>query len=140
VPDIYRAVMSGPTPSAATDASAVQVNGFKYTNSLDRAYNDAVPNVRSVTFDISRYGAFTHTLTFAEAVSEAHAIRAVEAYLSGPLTEEYYNKIREDTFDELLWGEAKEAFPCRGDTLTDAHYLEGAAVDDKGALTLVVGS
>jgi len=46
-------------------------------------------------------------------VTEKAAIEAVEKYLSQPLTKEYYDKIKCDTYHEADWKEAQEIFPSR---------------------------
>jgi hypothetical protein len=68
-------------------------NKFKYINCLDREYFITPFDITSVEFDISRYGKFTHTITFPDPVCEKEAIEKVEEYLSEPLTEKYYDVI-----------------------------------------------
>jgi hypothetical protein len=115
-------------------------NGFRYINSLYREYSTEPLNITSVEFDISRYGEFTESIIFDSPVSEKKAIEIVEAYLSEPLTEEYFNKIKSDMFhDDLPWEDAKQTYHCRGDCLTDARFLEDVDVTD-GVLTLLIGS
>lgn len=120
--------------------AAVQGNDeFKYINCLDREYLDQPQNINSVTFDISRYGQYFHTLEFSSPVSEKIAIEKVEEYLSAPLTEDYYNNIADDLFHGLPWEEAKEEFTCRGECLTDCKFLERTYIDN-GNLTFSMGS
>jgi hypothetical protein len=52
--------------------------------------------IYSVTFPITRYEEFSHTLKFKKGVSEKKAIDEVEKYLSQPMTEPYWNKIKSD--------------------------------------------
>lgn len=99
-----------------------------------------VKNVNSVTFDISRYGKQTHTLHFKEPVAQHEAISAAERFLSEPLTEEYYNQIKDDLFNkEMSWEQAKIEYEHRGACLTDARFLEFVELKD-GTLTLFCGS
>ncbi len=115
-------------------------NGFKYANCLEREYSTSPCNVNSVKFNISRYGKFKETLTFNPAVSEKEAIEAVETYLSQPLTEEYFDRIKSDMFhDYLSWEKAQEDYYCRGDCLTDSKFLERVYLKD-GEMTFFIGS
>lgn len=52
--------------------------------------------IYSITFPITRYEEFSHTLKFKKGVSEKKAIDAVEEYLSQPMTEAYWKKIKSD--------------------------------------------
>lgn len=113
---------------------------FVFTNSLDRSYDDSGKIIKSVSFDISRYGQFEETLTFHELVTEAVAIREAEKYLSKPITEKYYNNIREDLLDNLAWAEVKKLYHCRGDCLGDNKFLETVEVTTTGDLLLRCGS
>ena len=114
-------------------------NKFKYANCLDREYSTELKNINQVTFKISRFGKYTHTLKFNKYVSEKKAIEKVEEYLSEPLTKEYYNRIVKDLFHESPWNKAKEDFMCRGDCLTDSKFLELVTVKN-GELTFFIGS
>ena len=125
--------LSGATKSAVPGR-------FVYTNILDCEYDDAKHDIQSVLFNTSRYGKHHHVITFDELVTEKVAIEAVEAYLSEPLTEEYYNKIKEDTFHQIPWEEAKKEFRCRGATLTNSRFIEDTEVDEDGQLSFFVGS
>lgn len=75
---------------------------FVYTNCLDREYDDYVKNVEIVKFDISRYGKYEQTIAFGTPVSEKKAIETVESHLSQPLTQEYFEKIKDDIFHDNL--------------------------------------
>lgn len=112
---------------------------FKYINCLEREYLTEHLNITSVTFDISRYGKYQHTIEFSTAISEKAAIEAVEEYLSYPLTEGYYQNIVDDLFHEMPWEEAEKDFPTRGECLTDCRFLEQITVED-GHLTFFIGS
>jgi hypothetical protein len=99
--------------------------------------------VTSVEFDISRYGQHTHTLKFETPISILSAVEKVEKYLSLPLTEDYYNLVKDDLFmSELTWENVHEdnTYEIRGDVLTDATFLEGVKVDKEGRLTFSIGS
>jgi len=113
---------------------------FIYMNCLNREYEDTKAIVRSVTFNISQFRKYTHEIAFPEPVTEKRAIEAVEAYLSQPLTKHYYERIKDDTFDEPEWDEVKEFFLCRGEALTDSLFLGRATIDANGQLRLFTGS
>ena len=83
---------------------------FRYINSLNRTYNNSKRIIRSVTFPINQYYKYEKTITFSKLVTEKTAIQAAEQFLSEPLTKEYYNKIKPDTFHEYIWKEAKKVF------------------------------
>lgn len=111
---------------------------FRYENCLTSTRT--AENVTTVVFDISRYGKYTHYLLFKEPVNQQQAISKVEDFLSEPLTEEYYNQIKEDLFDDPMpFDEAKDNYENRGACLTDARFLEIANFD-RGTLTLLCGS
>lgn len=114
-------------------------NKFKYINCLDRKYLTNPRNINSVRFNISRYGAYNHTIEFPNLVCEKEAIEKVEKFLSEPLTEEYYNKIVDDLFHEMPWEEAKKHFTVRGNCLTDRKFLEDTQVIN-GQLMFFIGS
>lgn len=115
-------------------------NGFRYINCLGREYFTNLNFVESVEFDISRHGNFTKTLKFDVPVSEKTAIELINKYLSRPLTEKYFNKIKEDTlYDDCSWDEVKEHYKCRGDCLSDARFLEGIHIKN-GVMSFFIGS
>lgn len=115
-------------------------NEFRYANCLNREYSLTPSNISKVRFDISRYGKFEDSLEFSPPVSEKVAIEAVEAYLSRPLTKDYFEKIKGDMFhDNLPWDEAKEDYKCRGDCLTDCKFLEAIYLNG-GEMTFFIGS
>jgi hypothetical protein len=103
---------------------------FKYVNSLDRKYNNMVADIKSVTFFISRYGQYCHTLNFEKAVTEKEAIDAVEEYLSHTVTQEHFDSVK----DDLFWGSRDEPwtqYHNRGELLSDCKFLEDITVESK---------
>ena len=113
---------------------------FRYNNCLSSVLARPVMNIHRVTFDISRYGKKTHTIHFKEPVAQHEAIRDAEEFLSQPLTEEYYNTIKNDLFDKAMpWEHAKGQYEHRGACLTDARFLEFVELIN-GTLTLFCGS
>jgi hypothetical protein len=124
----------GLTAAAKTDGA------FCYTNCLGREYDTTQSCVRAVVFAVSRYDKYEHRIVFDEEVTEAAAIHAVEAYLSKPLTKKYYNRVRDDTFHQMEWNDAKEHFEYRGDVLTDCRFLEAVSIDEDGMMSFSMGS
>ena len=120
-------------------------NKFQYEWCMDFE-RDSLPakmlKVKKIRFDISRYGEFSEVIEFPKTVSIDEAVKAVEEFLSQPLDEAYYMKIREDLFHEAPWEEAKEWFHTRGDCLTDCKFLEAVTEDkkEKGTFEIVCGS
>ncbi len=129
------AIFRGLPPEAAQPPEV----GFRYVNCLGREYDDTAARVGSLSFEVSRYGKFCITHAFDNPVTEKRAVEAAEAYLSQPLTEDYYARIRHDTFHQMPWEEAKDAFACRGACLTDARFLEVMRMDGD-QLSLITGS
>jgi hypothetical protein len=115
---------------------------FTYVNSLERPYSSAIDHkIKSVTFDISRYGEHSEAIRFNHPVSEKVAIECVEQYLSRPLTQEVFETIKDDIFhDDMSWEEAQAHYECIGDCLMDAKFLEAIEIDDKGDMTFFIGS
>ncbi len=123
---------------------------FKYTNSMydeehpfHPRYENTEKVVGQVTFDISRYRKFKHTILFEKLVTEDYAIAAAEAFLSQPLDEKYYKRISGDLFGGGCadFADAKNAYNCRGECLSDCQFLECAELDEaSGELVLSCGS
>ena len=112
---------------------------FEFINSLGSEYDNTNANVKSVTFDISRYGKYSVTIMFEEEVTERTAIENVKTYLSVVLTEDYYNKIVDDLFLNSPWETISDCLMCRGSCLTDCKFLESAEVQD-GNMRIMWGS
>jgi hypothetical protein len=123
-------------PASAVDC---QADRFRYVNCLGRGYMSEPRDVKAVAFGVSRYGREHQTIHFPSGVSEREAIEAAEGYLSQPLTEDFYERVRTDTFHGHGWAVAQKHFACRGATLTDAVFLEVARLE-RGTLVLLTGS
>ena len=72
-------------------------------------------------------------------VTVKHAVDAVERFLSEPLTEEYYQTVRHDTYGEEPWDTAKGFMHVRGHCLGDARRLEHIEVVG-GQMSFFIGS
>ena len=111
---------------------------FVFNNCIEK--EDYTSKCLEVTFSISRYGKHCKTLKFEEPVSIDRAIIEVEQYLSQPLEERYFDKIRDDLFRKNeTWAEGKKRYVCRGDCLGDSKFLESAELNCT-KLTLYCGS
>jgi len=75
--------------------------------------------IGSVEFYMELHESITETITFPEPVTEMEAIMKLKAYLSEPVTEDYFTKIKSNLLTENEWEEFKSFFKtkCRGDTL-----------------------
>ena len=76
--------------------------------------------VEKITFDISRYRKYTHTIEFSEPVTKSYAVKQVEAWLSVPVSQEYFDLVGDDC--DWNWDEIKED-TVRGDLLGAATAL-----------------
>jgi hypothetical protein len=105
---------------------------FSYIRTLN-----SIPDkkVKSITFDISRYGKHTHCISFAEPVFIDKAIYEVERFLSVPLDDEYYNQVKDDLFHTI-----RHYYQVRGDCLSDLKFLEDIKEIEQGVFTLLCGS
>ena len=95
---------------------------FHYIVDEDFAF-DPHKNVASVTFNISRYGKYKFTMRFDELLTEKGAVKVVEQWLSKPVSQDYYEMVKDN-----LWNDQLEDYgenPCRGNLLTDCKFLEG---------------
>lgn len=106
-----------------------QVEQFKYIicdNVADKiTYENTL--VKSVTFNISRYGKFNKKLEFDSLITIKEAIEKAEEYLSEKVTPEYYAYVKDDLFYKFSDYRRNMNYICslsRGNLLTDCIYLE----------------
>jgi hypothetical protein len=98
-------------------------SAFNYTISLpERSLDDVKSYIKYITFDISRYGKFTHTISFESPVTEKMAISEVERWLANDASSEYYNYIKEDLFHDSYEDYGKN--PKRFDFIGGCYFLE----------------
>jgi len=105
---------------------AVKNNDFKYKLCIE--LNDTKKIVEQITFNISRYRKYKHTIKFDEFVTQKFAVQKAEEWLSEKVTIEYYNIIKDD-----LFGSLKECADLnnilnkkKGQLLSDCIFLEEA--------------
>ena len=101
--------------------------------------------INSITFDISRFGKHKHTLKFPEPVPLYLAVEEVEDWLSEQITEEYFNKIKNDThFKDFSYEEFMKrrgnTSPNKGEMIRDCIFLERINIDKNGNATIWCGS
>ena len=113
---------------------------FSYENCLDRNYDIKEKKIKKITFAVGRYGKHTHTITFVEKFTEEEAIEHVEAFLSKPLTDDYFNLLGDDFFASDI-ERARKNCRIRGDCLGDAFFLEIIdKLEEEGSYEIVTGS
>jgi hypothetical protein len=105
---------------------------FEYKKCYDM-YDTKIIN--KVQFDISRYHKYKEIINFEEDVSVREAIKTVEEYLSTEISEDYFNKIKNDHYEEYKYTD----FKYRGDVLFKCIFLDIVDINN-GLLTLNVGS
>ena len=112
---------------------------FKFKNILNRQY-DTTRVLFMVTFAISEYGDYTHSIKFKMPMTEKEAILEVEKYLSKPLTEDYYNLILDGLEDSGIgWEFARKFYKCRGEVLGDNINLVQSYIQYEDHLILNCG-
>lgn len=93
-------------------------------------------NIVEVVFDISRYGRHVHTLRTSPRMTVKEAIKHVEDYLNVPMTDEYFESIKDDLFP----GTTLESLKVRGHALGDCRFLETIeTVKVEGGKRLILG-
>jgi hypothetical protein len=103
---------------------------FKYTLCID--LNDRYKNVNEIIFYISRYRKHAHSIKFDKLVSVKYAVEQAEEWLSGKVTIDYYNSIKDDLFFEFDTLEQELAFiknKNKGQLLSSCIFLEEAVID-----------
>jgi hypothetical protein len=106
------------------------LNKFKYTLCID--LNDRYKNVNEIIFYISRYRKHAHSIKFDKLVSVKYAVEQAEEWLSGKVTIDYYNSIKDDLFFEFDTLEQELAFiknKNKGQLLSSCIFLEEAVID-----------
>lgn len=103
---------------------------FKYTLCID--LNDRYKNVNEIIFYISRYRKHAHSIKFDKLVSVKYAVEQAEEWLSGKVTIDYYNSIKDDLFFEFDTLEQELEFiknKNKGQLLSSCIFLEEAVID-----------
>lgn len=79
--------------------------------------------VKSITFDIGRWGTLQHTLHFEKAIDGVAAIQAVERWLSEPLTKTEHAALLEadDLYDDNM---TYDEYENRGAALSACTFLD----------------
>jgi hypothetical protein len=110
------------TPEAGCRRSEASINRFRFFFSLSRELSPEA-YIKSITFNLGRWGSNRKTIEFEELQTELKAIRKVEKYLSTKFTKRHYDMLvraddlYSDIFDDYSAG-------CKGNALGDAVFLE----------------
>ena len=110
-----------------------------YINCLEREYEDTEKKFFFVEFCISRYGGYWHKIYFEEPVTEKTAIQTAETYLSEPIDEDYFHKIKTNIFP----GTEFKDYKLRADILCSCKFIEevnAITLNGKVGLTFSCGS
>ncbi len=99
-------------------------------------YDNRKRCVRSITFPISRSWDVEHTIGFANPVTKKTAVKAAEAFLSGPVTRDLFAKIISHTTFEAVVAKRLSI----GDLMGDAKFLESFDTNTNGDVQLGIGS
>jgi hypothetical protein len=106
----------------------IKNNDFKYKICIE--LDDTKKIIDHITFNISRYRKYKHSIDFDEFVTQKYAVQKAEEWLSEKVTIEYYNSIKDDLFFSLQdYGDINKILnKNRGQLLTDCIFLEEANV------------
>jgi hypothetical protein len=92
----------------------------------------------SILFDISRYGKHQCRMDFDEPLYINEAICKVEHFLSLPIDDEYYDKVKDDLFCKR--SDLRNYLELRGDCLGDLKFLEEVKEIEQNVVKIVCGS
>ncbi len=103
-------------------------NNFKYKLCIE--LDDIKKNVDQITFNISRFSKYKHSIKFDEFVTKKYAVQKAEEWLTEKVTIEYYNLVKDDLIfslsecNDLNYILSKN----KGYLLTDCILLEKADI------------
>jgi hypothetical protein len=107
-----------------------QLKGFEFEIMVDLDNTEEI--VEFVTFEMGYYGRRKWELNVIKGrnrVTQLEAVKYVEKWLSKPLTEEYFDMVKDDTkYDD--WEKEKNHLKCRGDLLGSRKYLHEIRFDE----------
>jgi hypothetical protein len=100
---------------------------FTFQNNLERRLEEEAREFVQIVFDVTPFGKYQQIFRFATPMSELEAVRLVEKFLSEELTEEYYNRYHDDTYEpKLSYVEFTQRRPqgpiVRGSLLDKTHF------------------
>ena len=121
-----------------------KITKYLFSYHIDVNLNNYKSYIKSIQFNIGRWGKNKKTLYFNIPITEFQAVKLVELYLSKPIDEEYYSMLK-NTNDlvgrvGMNYNFQKEKTLIRGDLLGDAKYLETFEMDDDGNAFICCGS
>jgi hypothetical protein len=97
---------------------------FRYTR---KKVNNSIKNVDSITFNISMTGIHQRKIYFLKPVGRLTAIRRIENFLSAPLTKDYYDMVKDDSFNITS---RRVINLIRGDLLGNSKYIDTIHLND----------
>lgn len=123
---------------------------FRYINFLERRYDQeeltkgrADPKfdrITSITFPFVRLADTEMTIDFSKPVSEAYAISEAEEFLSQPVTKDFFEKHKKNSFFDRNTFDSVKDYLTLGDMMTDLRFLEMVSEYKPGKIRLVLGS
>lgn len=97
---------------------------FQYEMRLDKEF-DVKQEFNAINFPVSRYEKYIVTLSFEKPLIITEAIKRAEKFLSQPLTEKWWNKVK----DNLIIDVPDYDQMCRGSLLGDFIFIEELIVN-----------
>jgi hypothetical protein len=104
------------------------IKDFKYTLCIE--LDDTKKMVDQITFNISRFRKYKHSIEFNEFVTKKFAVQKAEEWLSGKVTIEHYNLVKDDLIFSLKECDDLNYILSinKGQLLTDCIFLEEADI------------
>jgi len=112
------------------------MSSFQY-NKSGIHINTTEKYILKITFDISRYASYQHTISFQSPVTEEQAIKTVEEFFSKPVDLIIFNKVKDDLFNDDL---TINDYNIVGDFLGDCIFLETIDKIGQNSVILSCGS
>lgn len=105
----------------------------------DDKMDETARYITHVTFDISRYHKYTHTLSFEEPVTEPTAVSEVEKWFAGDADEKYYNFIKDNIWSDSNYSDFGEN-PKKYQFIGSCYFLDIIEKISANHIRLLVGS
>ena len=104
------------------------IKDFKYTLCIE--LDDTKKIVDQITFNISRFRKYKHSIEFNEFVTKKFAVQKAEEWLSEKVTIEHYNLVKDDLIFSLRECDDLNYILSinKGQLLTDCIFLEEADI------------
>lgn len=109
---------------------------FNYRRCIN--LDNEISYIETIVFPISRFSKYKLSIRFDHYATEEEAINIVERWLSKPVSDDYYDIIKDDLFHDDLESYGQD--PCRGNLLGDCKFLEQIKRIDEGTYEIICGS